>query len=302
MKAVVAIGGNALLPPTGMQRFEEQLERVKDTSKKLKKIIDRCSQTVITHGNGTQVGNLVLQEERTPPKFPLDVDVAETQGQIGYLLQREIGKNLEPEKELPVTIITQTVVEEDSDEFKDPSKPVGPFYSKEEARDKEGTIRKIGGGDKPYRRVFPSPRPIDIVEKKEIETLLSNGNPVIACGGGGIPVKKSGEGVEAVVDKDKASALLAKIIDADILVVLTDVNHVYRNFGSENEEPIEETSPSDIKEMIDKGQFGEGSMKPKVEAAAQFVQSTGNRAVIGNMEDALKAFEGKGTVVKPEEG
>ncbi|MDY6788933.1 MAG: carbamate kinase [Candidatus Nanohaloarchaea archaeon] len=302
MRIVVAIGGNAILPAEGIQDFGEEIDRVERTAEKLADIISQGHEVVITHGNGPQIGNMILQEEATPPELPLDVDVAQTQGQIGYLIQRELGRKLKDSiEDRPVTLLTQTVVETDSEEFENPSKPVGPFYSEEEAENKAGTIKKVGNGDKPFRRVVPSPRPLDIREKEQVGALLDRGNTVIACGGGGIPVNEEGKGVEAVVDKDRASAMLAKFIDSDMLVILTDVEYAYRNFGSEDQEAVEDADPSVIKDMLSNDEFEEGSMRPKIESAVEFVESTGRKAVIGSLENALEAIKGKGTVIRPEE-
>jgi carbamate kinase len=301
MRLVLALGGNALLDPEAPPGYESQIENIRQTASRLVTLLDDGHELAITHGNGPQVGNIMLQEERTPPKMPLDVDVAETQGQIGYLLQREIGAMLSHREEgcRPATLVTQVIVDEDDAAFDEPSKPVGPFYTEEEAQQAEGTIKKIGSGEKPYRRVVPSPKPRRIVERETIASLLSKNRLVIACGGGGIPITKEGEGIEAVVDKDRSAALLAEEIDAERLLILTDVPHVCRDFGTDQQEAIEEMNVEEAVQLAEKGVFGEGSMEPKVRAAARFVEATGRKAIIGSLHNMGQVLEGKGTVVKP---
>lgn len=295
MRIVTALGGNALLDPDAEPDHDSQLENVRRTAGKLAGLIEDGHELVITHGNGPQAGNILLQQERTPPAMPLDVVVAETQGQIGYMLQRELGNRLDTR---PATVLTQVEVDPDSPASEEPSKPVGPFYTAEEAEEATGTIKEVGSGDRPYRRVVPSPDPISIIETDAITSLLGEDGLVIAAGGGGIPVTADGEGVEAVIDKDRTSSLLAREIDARKLLILTDVEHVERGHGTGDAEPIETMTPEEARELAEDGEFGEGSMRPKVLAAASFVEETGEEAVITSLEHAREAIDGHGTVIR----
>lgn len=295
MRIVTALGGNALLDPDAEPDHDSQLDNVRRTARELAALIEDGHELVLTHGNGPQAGNILLQQERAPPAMPLDVVVAETQGQIGYMLQRELGNHLDTR---PATVLTQVEVDPDSPAFEDPSKPVGPFYTAEEAEKAAGTIKEVGDGDRPYRRVVPSPDPVSIIETDAIESLLEDDGLVIAAGGGGIPVTAGGEGVEAVIDKDRTSSLLAREIDAEKLLILTDVEHVQRDHGTADAEPIEAMRPEEARELAEDGEFGEGSMRPKVLAAVSFVEETGMEAVITSLDHAKKAVEGHGTVIR----
>ncbi len=295
MRIVAALGGNALLDPGAEPDHESQLQNVRRTARKLAGIREDGHELVITHGNGPQAGNILLQQEATPPAMPLDVVVAETQGQIGYMLQRELGNHLDTR---PATILTQVEVDPDSPAFEDPSKPVGPFYTAEEAEGASGTIREVGSGKKPYRRVVPSPEPVSIIETGPIDSLLSEDGLVIASGGGGIPLTADGRGVEAVIDKDRTSSLLAQEIDADRLIILTDVEYVERGHGTDEAEPIQEMTAAEARDLAEEGEFGEGSMRPKVLAATAFVEETGREVVITSLENAKEALDGHGTLIR----
>lgn len=295
MRLVVALGGNALLDPDAEPDHDSQLRNVRETAERLAAVIEEGHDLVITHGNGPQAGNILLQQERTPPMMPLDVVVAETQGQIGYMLQRELGNRLDVR---PTTVLTQVEVDPDSPAFDDPSKPVGPFYTAEEAEKANGTIKEIGSGEKPYRRVVPSPEPRAVIETGSITSLLDAEGVVIAAGGGGVPVTGDGDSVEAVIDKDGTSSLLAREIDADMLVILTDVEYVKRHHGTEDEERIEAMTVEEARTMAEEGVFGEGSMRPKVLAAADFADATGREAVITSLGHAREALRGHGTVIR----
>lgn len=295
MRLVVALGGNALLDPDAEPDHDSQLRNVRETAERLAAVIEEGHELVITHGNGPQAGNILLQQERTPPMMPLDVVVAETQGQIGYMLQRELGNRLDIQ---PTTVLTQVEVDPDSTAFDDPSKPVGPFYTAEEAEKANGTIKEVGSGEKPYRRVVPSPEPRAVIETGSIRSLLDAEGVVIAAGGGGVPVTGDGDGVEAVIDKDRTSSLLAREIDADMLVILTDVEYVKRHHGTEDEERIESMTVEEARTMAEEGVFGEGSMRPKVLAAADFADATGREAVITSLGHAGETLRGHGTVIR----
>lgn len=295
---VIALGGNTLLGEYGPWTFEEQLKIVRQTARQIASVVEAGHDVVLTHGNGPQVGNLLLQQERAAetPQLPLDVLVAETQAQIGYLLQQALDNELADEADF-VTIVTQVVVDGDTPAFETPTKPVGPFYTGAEAERKPFETRKVSSGDRPYRRVVPSPDPVEIVEAEEIGRLVSRGDLVICAGGGGVPVVRDGDlrGVEAVVDKDRTSALLASELGSDTLVVLTDVEYAYVNYDAPDQRPLRRVTVDELREYLEAGEFGEGSMQPKVEACLRFIGRGGERAVItspGRVEEALSGEAG----------
>ncbi|WP_195988991.1 carbamate kinase [Clostridium sp. D53t1_180928_C8] len=300
-KIVIALGGNAL-----GNTLAEQMLAVKSTAKAIVDLIEEGNDVIISHGNGPQVGmiNSAMTEfHKTNKKYsicPMSVCVAMSQGYIGYdlqnsireeLLNRNINKGVS-------TIITQVEVDPNDSAFDNPSKPIGAFMTKEEADSiiKEGkkVIEDSGRG---YRRVVASPKPIGIVEVETIKTLVGSGQVVIACGGGGIPVISEGNhlrGVGAVIDKDYASCVLAKAIDADCFIILTAVEKVAINFGKENEKWLSEVSTNEMKQYVEEGHFAPGSMKPKVEAGIDFAESKeGRYALITLLEKAKSGIAGK---------
>ena len=306
-KIVVALGGNAL-----GQSPEEQLELVKGTAKSLVSLIDKGYEIVISHGNGPQVGSINLglnyaaEHEQGPP-FPFPECGAMSQAYIGYQLQESLLNELHSlgiDKQV-VTLVTQVEVAGDDQAFNNPTKPIGLFYTKEQA---DKTIQEKGyqfveDSGRGYRRVVPSPQPISIVELESIETLIKHGTLVIAAGGGGIPVvKEQGnyKGVDAVIDKDKTSALLAAHLQSDQLIILTAVDYVYINYGKDNQEGLGEVSVADMKQYIADNQFAKGSMLPKVEAALQFIEKHPDGSVlITSLADLGDALDGKiGTLIK----
>lgn len=296
MKILVALGGNALLSPSGRQDFKGYQKTVRRTARSIARLVSKGHQIAITHGNGSQVGNLLLQQEEAGFPFPLDVLGAETQGQIGYLLQREL-QNLLPKKEI-LTLVTQILVDSKDPAFGTPTKPVGPFYSMP-PRKAGWTVSRVG---RKWRRVVPSPRPLDIVEKKTITQTFDRKAIVIACGGGGIPVVRHGkrlEGVEAVIDKDLTAALLASLLKVELFLILTDVKGVYLNYGKKNQRFLKELKMSDARQYLKGGEFGEGSMWPKVKAAVDFLtKNPCSKATIASLDDIGKAVRGKaGTLV-----
>ena len=303
---VVALGGNAIKKAGEWGTAEEQLKNVGKTCGHILKIINRGYRVVLTHGNGPQAGNLMIQQEEAKNLIspqPLDVVGAMTEGQIGYMLQKTLTNCLGMESAPPViTVLTQVLVNKDDIAFRNPSKPVGPFYSKEEAhkltREKGYTIKKVMPiGEKPYRRVVPSPDPVSIVEKKIIRDLVDSGAVVIACGGGGIPVIKREdgtlEGVEAVVDKDLAGERLGVVVGADTFLILTDVEKVKLNYGKTNEKDLDSMSVVEAKQYLKEGQFPEGSMKSKILSCIRFLESGGHEAIITSLEMASEALDGK---------
>lgn len=308
---VVALGGNAIKRVDEQGTAEEQFRNVRKTCRQILEIMKRGYRVVITHGNGPQAGNLLIQQEegsKLVPPQPLDIVGAMTQGQIGYMLQQTLMNYLKKAGlNVPVvTIVTQVLVDEKDPDFQNPSKPIGPFYTKREAErlrmEKGYVIKKVKpGGGRPYRRVVPSPDPIAIMEKDAIRKLAQAGVVVIASGGGGVPVvtrKGSLEGVEAVIDKDLAGERLAEVVGADIYLILMDVEKVKLNYGKPAEKDIDKMTLAEAKDYLKEGQFSHGSMAPKVTACIRFLESGGEKAVITSLDKAVEALEGKtGTLI-----
>lgn len=310
MRVVIALGGNAIENPGGKATYEQALLNVREACKQIVAIVERGYDVVITHGNGPQVGNLLIQQENSKnlvSPFPLDVLDAMTQGQIGYMIQRELFNMLAKLgiKKRVITIITQVLVDLKDKAFKNPTKPIGPFYplDMEQELAKVGNFKRVIHEGKYYlRRVVPSPEPIRIIEGQAVSNLLDSGDIPIASGGGGIPVafNPNGElvGVEAVIDKDLASERLAEAISADILLILTNVDSAKLNYGKRNEESIGTISSSEARKYIEEGHFQKGSMEPKILACVRFVEWGGRMGKITSLENALNALEGKaGTTV-----
>ena len=302
---VIALGGNAIKKADEEGTAQQQLQNVKVTCKHILEIIKRGYRVVITHGNGPQVGNLLIQQEearKLVPPQPLDILGAMTQGQIGYMLQQTLTNYLRKEGlNMPVaTVITQVLVNKDDPDFNNPSKPVGPFYTRKEAEklieEKGYVIKKVKPGRRAYRRVVPSPNPIEIIEKDVIKMLVETGAIVIASGGGGIPVineKGQLKGVEAVIDKDLAGEKLAEIVNADIFLILTDVEKVKLNFGKPDEKDLDRLTIAEAEKYLEEGHFLPGSMKPKVIACIRFLKAGGEKAIITSLDKAVEALEGK---------
>jgi carbamate kinase len=295
---LVAFGGNALIQRGQEGTAEQQFENLKLTMPQIAKLSKKYK-IVITHGNGPQVGNLLLQQESCDavPKMPLEIIGAMTQGQIGYMLESSLDTALmeigiEHQQQF-VTIITYVVVDENDPGFKNPTKPIGPFYTEEEAKGLPYTLAKT---DKGLRRVVASPKPLTIVECREIKKLIDMDFIVICCGGGGIPVirkERKFRGVEAVIDKDLASSVLAREIKADIFVIASDVQGAGINWGKDDQKMLRQTPLAEMKKYVDEGQFPAGSMGPKVDAVMQFTEATGNRGVICHLEDIEKTIAGE---------
>jgi len=304
MRIVVALGGNALLRKGQKGTYEEQFNNALRTAKFLADIVERGYDLIITHGNGPQAGAIAVQNDAARdliPPMPLDVINAETQALIGYMLQQSlrnefIRRGIHREV---IALVTQVVVRKDDPAFQNPTKFIGPYYTEEEAkrlmREKGWVMKRDPRGG--WRRVVPSPEPIDIVEKETIVRLLGQGVIPITVGGGGIPViYENGQyrGVEAVIDKDLASSLLARLIKADMLVILTDVDYVYLNFENKTRrQPLKEVKLDEIKRYYEEGHFPLGSMGPKVLGTIKFLEAGGKIAVIGHLERALDVIEGK---------
>jgi carbamate kinase len=308
LKTLVSLGGNAILKHGQRGTAEEQEANVQNTARHLAVLLRKGERIAITHGNGPQVGNILLQNEIAKdklPQMPLDVCGAESQGMIGYMLQRALRGELEGTKIPIVTIVSQTLVDAEDRAFKNPTKPVGPFYTPKEAqqlRDSKGwhIISDSGRG---YRRVVPSPTPLDIIEKETIIRLFETGTVVISVGGGGVPVvrEKNGRlrGVEAVLDKDRTAALLAKTLGVETLLILTDVEKVYINYGKPDQRALDRMTVEDCRKYLAEGQFPEGSMGPKIQSAVSFLtDSPKGRVVIASLEMAEEALKGNaGTTV-----
>ncbi len=306
MRIVIALGGNALgKNPT------EQLSLVKETAKSIVQIIKDGNDVIITHGNGPQVGMINLASEyassfNITPSFPFPECNAMSEGYIGYHLQQAILNELQQEKinKNCVTVITQVLVDEKDPAFNNPTKPIGSFYTKEDAikLHKERNYNFIEDAGRGYRRVVASPNPIDIVEKETIKDLTEKGTIVIAVGGGGVPVIKennSYKGIDAVIDKDKSSALLARYLNADKLLILTAVDKVCLNYGKENEIKLDELTITEALNYIKDNQFAKGSMLPKIEACISFTKETGNISIITSLLSATEALKDtNGTKIK----
>ena len=307
---VIALGGNAILQPGQRGTIEEQLANVDTACKHLVEIAaSEKYEMVITHGNGPQVGNLLLQNEAASSlvaPMPLDVCGAGTQGMTGYIIQQTLANQLRTAglRHHITTVVTQVIVDRHDPAFKKPSKPIGPFYSWSEAR----RLRRDRGWDmmkdsnRGYRRVVASPRPLEIQETRIISNMLESGEIVIAVGGGGIPVVRGNDrslrGVEAVIDKDLAAERLAENISAGVLVILTDVEQAMLNYGTADEAGIDRMTAGEARRYMEEGQFGVGSMKPKVEAGINFVESGGQKTIITALNRASEALQGRaGTTI-----
>ncbi|MGZ4241184.1 MAG: carbamate kinase [Actinomycetota bacterium] len=300
MRVVVALGGNAILRRGERGTVTEQRAAVREACDGIARLATEGHELVITHGNGPQVGRLMLQDEAMPdrvPRYTLDVHVAETQGQLGYLIQQELAGALRRAgvTRAVATIVTQVVVDPADPGFADPTKPVGPFLSAKgaaEYRQRGITVKEAAGGG--WRRVVASPEPLEIVEADALRALLAAGIVPVASGGGGIPVVRDGDsvrGVAAVIDKDLAAAVLTEAVDAHALLMLTDVEQVIRGYGTEHEEPLSKLSVSDARAGVASGEFPHGSMGEKVLAGARAV-GAGARAIIASLDHASAALAG----------
>jgi carbamate kinase len=301
---VIALGGNALLKRGQKGSFEEQYQNVRTTASRIAILIERGYKIVLTHGNGPQVGATLLRHDAAKsivPPFPLDACGAETQGFIGYMIQQALRNELKSRgiDKYVITVITRVIVDKHDLAFQNPTKPIGPFYSKAEAdslrRQKPDLTIKEDAG-RGYRRVVPSPDPKIIAERSAIRALVDAGYVVVACGGGGIPIIEEGTnavGVEAVIDKDLAGQRLATLIGAEIFVILTDVKGAYVEYGTPKQELITEITSGKLNNYMREGQFKEGSMGPKVQAAIRFVEAGGEQAIIADLGDLIEALDGK---------
>jgi carbamate kinase len=296
---LVALGGNALVKKGQTGTVDEQFENLKVPIRQIARLAKKYK-IVITHGNGPQVGHLLLQQEvcTAVPRLPLEILVAQTQGQIGYMIESTLDSQL---MELGmdtdfrfISLLSYVVVDESDPAFSAPSKPIGPVYTKEDIRHVPYPTKKTAKG---YRRVVVSPKPVSIVEKREIKELIKNGYIVICCGGGGIPVIREGKsfsGVDAVIDKDLASVKLALEVGVDIFIIATDVDGVYLNYGEPDQQLLRSLTTQEAEKHLKTGQFPHGTMQPKIEAAVEFIQSGGGRAVITSIDKIESAAAGNG--------
>ena len=304
--ALIAIGGNSLIRTGQRGTIAEQIENARLTARSVAEVAARGYKLVVTHGNGPQVGSQLLRSEAGSGQtyqLPLDVCVASTQGEIGFVLQNALQAALDAlgVHRPVVTLVTQVVVDPADPAFRNPTKPIGPFYSRSDAERKRSELgwNIIEDAARGYRRVVPSPLPIDIVELDIVRHCLKNDIIVVAVGGGGIPVvRKNGgfTGIEAVIDKDRASALLAGKLGLEEFIISTDVEHVCLNYRKPDQEILKEIPSAYLRDHLT--HFQEGSMKPKIEAALQFLDAGGKRVIITNPENLLNAIDGKtGTII-----
>ncbi|NSW45671.1 MAG: carbamate kinase [Bacteroidales bacterium] len=305
--AVVALGGNALLRAGQKGTIDEQEENVYNTCKNILQLVKQGYNLVITHGNGPQVGNILLQVNAGAklygiPELPLDICGAYSQGFIGYMIEQQLRNVLEEEKieRDIITLITQVLVDKDDPAFKNPTKPIGPYYTTEQMEEmKKANPDAVFKEDKArggWRKVVASPKPFRIGNRKSIENLARNGQIVIAVGGGGIPVfyvkPNKLQGIDAVIDKDAASSLLAQQIGADEFFILTDVKKVCINFGKPDQKELDVLTVAEAKQYLLDGQFGEGSMAPKIRAARDFIKAGGKQAIITDSSELGKENAG----------
>lgn len=307
---VIALGGNAISSAQGRGTLDEQRTAIRASAAQIAEIIADGHRVVLTHGNGPQVGALLLQQELSSedvPPMPLDVCVAMTQGQIGYLFQQALRRALADRRiaQSVASVVTQVVVDPDDEAFDNPTKPIGPFYTEAEAQRLAGqpdyVIKDVGNGERPFRRVVPSPLPMEIIEASSIRAMVEHGQLVIACGGGGVPViRRDGqlEGIEAVIDKDLATERLASSLDAETLMILTDVERVALRYGTSDQQDLNQLSLAEARAHLENGEFPSGSMGPKIEAAVQFLEHGGRRVVITSLGRARDGLAGKaGTAI-----
>jgi carbamate kinase len=310
LRILVALGGNAILQRQEKGTAEEQFVNVRTACKHLVEIIEQGHRVTITHGNGPQVGDILLKDELakdTLPPMPLDVCGAESQGMIGYMIQQSLRNELQKAGvSSPVaTVLTETVVDASDQAFRFPTKPIGSFYTSTDAsrlREEKGWTLVDDSG-RGYRRLVPSPRPQTVLQAQVIRELMNAGTIVIAAGGGGIPVVSTQDGfkgVEAVIDKDLGAAVLGGLISAEVLLILTDVRNVFLNYGLPNQTPLGRVTSEECRRYLEEGQFASGSMRPKIEAVVNFLGAGGQRAIITRLQDAKDALDGTaGTTVVP---
>jgi len=325
MRTAIALGGNAIASESPVT-VARQKARIGETVDAVEALTERGHELVFTHGNGPQVGqSLVQQATADAPERPLHVLVAETQAQIGYLIADQLEGAVDGGV---ATVVTRVRVDPTDPDFDDPSKPVGPYYTAAEAAEKPFETGEVTtpDGDRAYRRLVPSPEPTAVLETDAIRALVDGGSTVVCGGGGGVPVVddggdavvrdrggdgvvghgdgdgvvRDGDGVDAVVDKDRTTRLVASAVDAECLVMATDVEYAYRDFGTDDQRPIRETDAASLRVALEKGEFAAGSMRPKIEACLAFLDDGGERAVITTPDEIDAAVAGDaGTQIRP---
>jgi len=308
---VLALGGNAIIPNRGTGTIQEQIEVTRLTVVQLMDVLKSGTRLIITHGNGPVVGNIVIRNEAARdivPPMPLDICGADSQGGLGYMIQQVFYNELKKAgiKKDVVTVVSQVVVDRGDPAFQKPTKPIGPFYTKataERITAEKGWVVSEDAG-RGYRRVVPSPKPLEIVEAKVVAELVRSGRIVIAVGGGGIPVVRDGDGfltgVEAVIDKDHASSVLARMLGVEALVIVTAISKVALNFGKPNQYDIDIMSVGEARRYLSQGEFPPGSMGPKIEAAIDFLEGGGKEVLITSHREIEKTLSGSaGTRIVP---
>lgn len=302
--ALVAMGGHAFVGKGEAGTFEDNERNAKEIAKKLMHLVERDYRLCVTHGNGPQVGNLLVQQEQTRdvPPMPLDVLVAMTEGSLGYILQKSLINQIDsrPDSRYVVTVVTQVAVDSEDPAFKDPSKPIGPYLTREVAqeRKKERGWHVAEDSQGRWRRVVPSPAPKRVLQRHMIREAVCAGHIVVAAGGGGIPVVEDDHGiyrgVEGVIDKDLTSSVLAHDIGAELLIILTAVPKVFLHFGKPEQRALTAVTLDEVERLYSEGHFPRGSMGPKVRAVIQFLKAGGRRALITDAESLTDALEGRG--------
>ena len=305
---VIALGGNSLIRPKEKGTIEEQFANLQQTSEQLLELLASENRIVITHGNGPQVGNLLLASEAARdivPPLPLDVCGAATQGLMGYMIQQTLANSLREKGQIHniTTVVTQVIVDKNDPAFKNPSKPIGPFYDANQAQKlrQERGWEIIEDANRGYRRVVPSPKPVNIQQARIISSMLDAGEIVVAVGGGGIPSVRQEDGslhgIEAVIDKDYASCRLAIDINADVLLILTAVEKVYRDFGRPSQKALDHLNMNEARQLLAEGHFAKGSMEPKIRAAIEFLEQPDEQVqrevIITLPHTAMAALQGK---------
>ena len=301
---LIAMGGHAFMQKGEKGTIDEHQRNAAEIARLLMTLVEKEYHLVISHGNGPQVGSLLLQQEcskRETPSMPLDVLVAMTEGSLGYILQQNLLNQLRRKdvRRYVVTVVTQVLVDGNDPAFKNPSKPIGPFLSKDEAEQRRATLGWIVKEDagRGWRRLVPSPHPLRVVQRHMIRDTVRAGHIVVACGGGGIPITKDATdayvGVEAVIDKDLTSSVLASDIGAALLIILTAVPQVYVNYGKPDQRALGAVTLDEIEALVAQGHFPPGSMGPKIEAVIHFLKHGGRRALITNPESLPQAIEGR---------
>jgi len=302
--AVVAIGGNSLIRDKQHQSIEDQFETFRNTARQIAALVHQGLHIIVTHGNGPQVGFILRRSELARGEIhevPLDTAVADTQGSIGYMIQQMLHDELRAAglDTRAVTVVTQVRVDPDDPSFKRPNKPIGSFMDRDEARrrqDEEGWVVAEDAG-RGWRRVVASPEPLEILEEEAVRFLAASGYVVVAVGGGGVPVVRNAagklEGIAAVIDKDRASSLLAMRLHAHYLVISTAVDKVYLNYGKKDQRGLYNVTLTQIRRYAEQGHFSPGSMLPKIEAAIHFLEAGGNAVIITSPETLLEAMEGR---------